>query len=319
MIRRFTLINGNNDRYLLNDVNNHFGYDPEGLGVSFSNNYLTGNGNFIIDSTTANQNEFSINILFQPNSKGSPYLRFQEFIHFLNILPIKIEYSTDVGVWTRDIVLNEIPKTEINEWNTIDEVVTFECLTPWYRWEEGQKSNYKFNQPDDGKIYTYEINGEFCYTYAPVNLEASSYANDNIGYVYEEDTTLSTAETFFNLRNDSVLLGAYNSTPLEVIVYGGSNGLTSPVGWELYQGVELIQSDNFFVEIPPYSKLVVSSDPSNQIANIVYDTGQVVNVYQHQDLTKTNYVTVPVGDYTLRVTAKAHDIAYRLKKERLIV
>jgi predicted DNA binding CopG/RHH family protein len=64
---------------------------------------------------------------------------------------------------------------------------------------------------------------------------------------------------------------------------------------------------------------VVSSFPQEQRAQLVAPDGSTSNVYQFQDLTKTNFVTMPVGKATLMFDKKDWRVDVRVREERVTV
>ncbi|HFI0151452.1 TPA: hypothetical protein ACGO3A_002295, partial [Streptococcus suis] len=72
--------------------------------------------------------------------------------------------------------------------------------------------------------------------------------------------------------------------------------------------------------IPIGSKLIVSSNPHEHMAKLVSLDGEESNVYQFQDMTKSNFVTAPIGESTLSfVNVSGAIVSYRLKKEVMLV
>jgi hypothetical protein len=139
------------------------------------------------------------------------------------------------------------------------------------------------------------------------------------GYVYEED--FIKPRNFFAITNDSVYLDTSDGAPLEITIKATTESIFNP-SWELRQGGEVLQTDRYFVEIPAGYSLVVSSDPQNQRVELLSNTGEVSNIYQSgaQDMTKTNFIRVPVGRYTLAFdTPDSAHISYELKKENVVV
>jgi len=301
-VRKFSLTNSKGETISINNDEDLFGYSPEGLGVSFSNDYYGSNGNFLVSSIALNQPVFSIRLLFGTD-KQRYYQKYNDFINFLNYQPLTLNYSVvEVGTFKRDCRLRELTKTEINEWNIIDESLELEFLTPWYQWIEGKHTEY-IDQPADGKIYinTDMGNNEGFYVYS---------------YVYEEQNDESRGQ--FKISNDSIYMGVSEGSPLEITIYGGDTGVTDP-SWELYSGSELIQNDRYFIDIPPGYEFVVSSVPHNQFVRLVAPDGTISNVYQTQDMTKTNFITIPVGVFALKFETGGAVVKYRMRREMVAI
>ena len=321
MVRQFRLKNSRNESESLNDE--LFGHTPEGLGIKISNEYLNTGSDLLLSNTNLDFQTAKINVIFGLN--GNPYQDYYNFINFINVTPLTLEYTIpNVGVFSRDVRISELPKSEINEWHVIDEELSMEFLSPWYRWEEGSQPIYTDNQLYDGKIYAYNtVDEQATYVYAPAMLEAPmletiTIENENVGYVYEEENEFIHTG-FYNIYNDSIYLDTSEASPLEVKITAGHDFIEGPIGWVLSDGVDIIASDNYFIGIPAYHSLLVSSDPHNQRAVLVDEQGNETNVYQYQDLTKSNFIKVPPGYYTLTANNRDLHISYRLKLERVVV
>jgi hypothetical protein len=364
MARKFSLINGANQIFDLNDLNS-FGYEPSGLGVSISNTYFAYGTDFIEDNQGLNQNVIHLNVLFGAKSQES-YRKYNDFIRFLNVTPLTLRYSLDgLGTYSRLVKLSELTKTEINKWNAIDEELTLECIGAWYQWIEGGTNIY-VDQPGDGKIYvnTDMANNKGHYVYAPASLEGTTFEtpflgfikikkftgyrydynyvidhgytenfqttrkilydpNDArikkelVGYVYEED--LIRPRNFFVINNDSIYLGVSDGAPFEITITATDEMISNPE-WHLLDGVNELQSDRYFIDIPPHYSLVVSSDPHNQRVELVSNTGIINNVYQTQDMTKTNFIKIPPGRYSLVLLGEdTSNVKWRMKKEWVVI
>ncbi|MCM0582797.1 phage baseplate protein [Weissella diestrammenae] len=298
MIRQFNLINSLGERKQLNDLNS-FAYNPTGLGLSMSNEYYGANANFVGIGIGADQTSIKFNVLFGANG-GNAYQDYSNFIKYLDLTPLQIEYQTDAGVFLKDVNFKELTKSEINEWNVIDEEITFESLTPWYREMSGNSVIYS-DQDGDGKIY---INNSS-------ENNTGFYAYD---YVYEEPAA-STDNKYFHIKNESVYLGASTGSPLTVIIHGP---VTNPA-WELHVNSELLFSDRYFIDIPAGDTLVVSSVPQNERVELIGIDGTVSNVYSAQDYTKSNFVNIPKGESTLIFDVGSAKVEYTYREERLVV
>lgn len=316
MIRMFSLENSIGQKVSLNDLD-LFGYNPDGLGISFSNDYYGANGNFLTSNVGFQQGQFSLRVLFGAMSNAN-YQKFFEFTQFLSHQPLTLNYSIEGGgTYQRNCVINSLSKTEINEWNVIDEEFVADFITPWFQWVSAS-NNFYTDQEGDGKIYVNEnlTDDSGFYVYAPYSLDGTQVENGQIGYVYEENNAESAG--FFVLNNDSSYFGVSGASPLEITIDGGENGIENPA-WDLYVGSTLVQNDRYLLTIPPYYKLVVSSEPQNQRCVLISPTGIESNIYQAQDMAKTNFVTAPVGRSTLVLSDVEMRASYRLRKEWMVI
>lgn len=300
MIRKFVLINSNGSRLSLNNLNS-FGHSPEGLGVSFTNEYYGANGNFIPNGVGVDRQDFSIQVVLG-GENGKSYEEFAKLVEFMNYPPYAIEYTTDNGSWLRDAQLKSLPKGELNEWNVLDSKLEFEFFTPWYRWLIGGSQVDDGDSQNRGKIFlnTTSENNKGYYTY---------------GYVYGKSVDNSSGDGYFTIKNESQYFGASSGSPTEITI----NGPAENPHWEIYSGTQLIQSDGYFIKVPEGYQLIVSSIPQNQRAVLVGPDGITTNVYQSQDLTKTNFVTVPVGQVTVFIDSGGSEFSWRVREERLVV
>lgn len=107
-------------------------------------------------------------------------------------------------------------------------------------------------------------------------------------YIYDDEEGEGNS---FIIDNNSVYIGLAKSSPCEITIYGPCEN----PHWDLIRGTEIVQSDGYNITVPEGYRLVVSSDPQRQRAQLIGIDGTVSNVYQQQDLSKTNFVTFPVG------------------------
>lgn len=302
MFRKFSLKNSIGNTIDLNG-DNYFAYSPEGLGVSFSNTYYGANANFIKDSSSLNQQQFKINILFAPND-GKSYKKYYDFIKFLNYQPLVLSYSIDnVGTFERQCQLSELTKAEVNEWDVIDEPIVLDYITPWYQWIEMKSATYEDEDiQGDGKIYK-NVN---------VGLNNGFYV---YSYTYEEDRT---PKTYFLLNNDSLYFDTSTASPIEITIKAGSESIIYPE-WRIIADSAVVQNDRYYITMPPYSKLIISSDPQNQRAELITSDNVITNVYQYQDMTKTNFVTAPLGESALHFETINGLVSCKMRKEWVVV
>lgn len=300
MIRKFVLINDNGERLQLNDLDT-FGHSPEGLGLSFTHEYYGANGNFIPNGSGVEQQTFTIQVLLGAED-GRHYERFSELAGFLNYPPYAIEYTTDAGSWLRDAQLKSMDKSELNEWSVIDSKLEFEFFTPWYRWIIGGSNVTESDGQKRGKIY---LN----------NTESTNRGYYTYGYTYGNDIDNTSGDGYFTITNSSQYFGVSTGSPVEISIHGPAGN----PNWDVFQDSKLIQSDGFFLSVPDGYTLIVSSVPQNQRAVMIGPNNEVVNVYQSQDLTKSNFITVPRGQSTIYIESGGSDFSWRVREERLVV
>lgn len=287
MIRRFRLFNNRNDMIDFYENQNYFALNPTGLGASFSNTYAGLNANFIHTGTSLDQSVFEVELLIGAGGDEA-YSKYREFGEFLEHAPYLLEYTTDAGTYYRECVLKGLTKTEKIHEFVLKETLSLECTTPFYTIQSGVIIPQQ-DLAHDGKIYDY--------TYS---------------YIYDEDTGV---DNFYRLENNSVYLGTSVGSPLEIEV----DGYCVNPHWDLYQNGRLVQSDGFNLTIPDSYKLVVSSFPQSQKAVLIAPDREESNVYQQQDLTKTNFMVIPSGRSSFVFYTGEATVRYKLREERVIV
>lgn len=291
-MREFALLNGIGDRWNLS-VAKSFSYKPEGLGVGLSNHVLGANGNYVVDGSVVNRQSFKLNVAFGENA----YADYSRFVGFLNAGRIALEYTTPAGTYLRDCMLSGLSKSELDDFDELDETIEFDFITPWYRYLM-QGTGYA-DQVGDGKVYV-----------VPSEKQAGYHT---FAYVYEEGDDKYTG--YYFVDNQSVYLGTAEGSPVEVTIHGP---VKNP-SWRVMQNEKVLATDGYWVDVQDGWKLVVSSFPQEQRAQLVAPNGSTSNVYQFQDLTKTNFVTMPVGKATLMFDKKDWRVDIRVREERVTV
>lgn len=288
MARGFKLVNNIGEEIDLNSTE-FFAYNPSGLGVNFENSYYGVNANFSIDSTAINQSQLEIELLFNGTS---PYQQYNKFIKFLNYQPLTLYYSVPgVATYHRQCIFSELTKTELTELQVLQESITLDFITPWFQWVEYTKS-HKVEITKDAKTYDYVY-----------------------GYNYHYDASEIT--DYIALNNDSIYLSSSFSSPLEIEITAKEK-IENP-HWNILVDGQIVQTDRYFVDLEEGEKILVSSVPQNQKAVKILTNDEEVNIYQNQDMTKTNFVTAPIGLSTIDFDGLTDGIKVRLRKEWLVV
>lgn len=131
-------------------------------------------------------------------------------------------------------------------------------------------------------------------------------------YFYESD--YNGKNGVFTIRNDSVYIGASVGSPVEITIYGPCS---NPY-WEVLLGSTVDQSDGFNIEVAEGYRLVVSSVATEQRARLIAPDGTVSNVYQQQDLARSNFVTLPEGQSRL-IFHNVSTVKFRYREEWVTV
>lgn len=150
------------------------------------------------------------------------------------------------------------------------------------------------------------------YTYSfddyPVETEESYYTYD---YVYADEDE---GKNVFQVDNHSVYIGSSKHSPCEITIYGPCEN----PHWQVTQGSKILQSDGFNLTVPEGHRLVVSSNPQSQRAVLIALDGTLSNVYQQQDLGKSNFVTFPVGRSKI-LFFNCDKVSFSYREERVTV
>ena len=131
-------------------------------------------------------------------------------------------------------------------------------------------------------------------------------------YVYESD--YNGESDVFQIENNSVYIGSAKGSPVEITVHGPC---TNPY-WEILDGSKVLQSDGYNIDVPEGYRLVVSSVVQKQRVKLIAPDGTISDVYQQQDLSRSNFITIPEG----RVTLAFHnigDVSFNYREEYITV
>ncbi|MBW9299042.1 hypothetical protein D9N16_09925 [Lactococcus raffinolactis] len=131
-------------------------------------------------------------------------------------------------------------------------------------------------------------------------------------FVYESDYNGKSG--VFQIENNSVYIGSAKGSPVEITVHGPC---TNPY-WEILDGSKVLQSDGYNIDVPEGYRLVVSSVVQKQRVKLIAPDGTISDVYQQQDLSKSNFVTIPEGHVTLAFH-NTGDVSFNYREEYIIV
>lgn len=304
MARQFRLQNSQGKLIDMN-TDDLFSYSPEGLGINISNSYYGSDINFMLQSAGLAQNVIKLNLMFGGGVSKNPYKDYNDFVLFIDDDGLKLQYSVPgIGELLRDVRIKELTKSEINAFQVIDESLTLECTSPWYQWVTGSVTRY-IDQAGDGKIFS------------NVDMDNNDgfYVHD---FAFEEDYTINSGQ--FSIQNNSTYFGMSIGAPLELKITAINMPIVNP-SWELYKDGVMLQSDGYYVTIPIGDTLVISSDPTDLRAELVHADGTTVNVYQNQNMAKTNFIRVPKGITQIKMgdLLKQAKVEFRVKNEYVIV
>ena len=131
-------------------------------------------------------------------------------------------------------------------------------------------------------------------------------------FVYESDYNGKSG--VFQIENNSVYIGSAKGSPVEITVHGPC---TNPY-WEILEGSKVLQSDGYNIDVQDGYKLVVSSIVQKQRVKLIAPDGTISDVYQQQDLSKSNFVTIPEGHVTLAFH-NTGDVSFNYREEYITV
>ncbi len=131
-------------------------------------------------------------------------------------------------------------------------------------------------------------------------------------YVYESDYNGKSG--VFQIENNSVYIGSAKGSPVEITVHGPC---TNPY-WEILDGSKVLQSDGYNIDVPDGYKLVVSSIVQNQRMKLIAPDGTISDVYQQQDLSRSNLIAIPEGHVTLAFH-NVGDVSFVYREEYITV
>ena len=129
----------------------------------------------------------------------------------------------------------------------------------------------------------------------PSDFYSGKSSNNYYAYPFVYESDYNGKSGLFQIENNSVYIGSAKGSPVEITVLGPC---TNPY-WEILDGSKVLQSDGYIIDVPEGYKLVVSSVVQKQRVKLIAPDGTTSDVYQQQDLSKSNFVTIPEGHVTL--------------------
>lgn len=148
----------------------------------------------------------------------------------------------------------------------------------------------------------------------PSDFYSGKPSNNYYAYPYIYESDYNGKSGFFQIENNSVYIGSAKGSPVEITVHGPC---TNPY-WEILDGSKVLQSDGYNIDVPDGYKLVVSSVVQKQRVKLIAPDGTISDAYQQQDLSRSNFITIPEG----RVTLAFHnvgDVSFNYREEYITV
>lgn len=179
-------------------------------------------------------------------------------------------------------------------------------LTAGHKWEEGSTATPYM--PSSSEVTTADYP-----SYVPGFYEGKQ-VSDSYVYLYVYESEYNGESGVFQIENNSVYIGSAKGSPVEITVHGPC---TNPY-WEILDGSKVLQSDGYNIDVPEGYRLVVSSVVQKQRVKLIAPDGTISDVYQQQDLSKSNFVTIPEGHVTLAFH-NVGDVSFVYREEYITV
>ena len=148
----------------------------------------------------------------------------------------------------------------------------------------------------------------------PSDFYSGKPSNNYYAYPFVYESDYNGKSGVFQIENNSVYIGSAKGSPVEITVHGPC---TNPY-WEILDGSKVLQSDGYNIDVPEGYKLVVSSIVQNQRVKLIAPDGTISDVYQQQDLSRSNFVTIPEGHVTLAFH-NVGDVSFNYREEYITV
>ena len=148
----------------------------------------------------------------------------------------------------------------------------------------------------------------------PPDFYSGKPSNNYYAYPYIYESDYNGKSGVFQIENNSVYIGSAKGSPVEITVHGPC---TNPY-WEILDGSKVLQSDGYNIDVPVGYKLVVSSIVQNQRMKLIAPDGTMSDVYQQQDLSRSNLIAIPEGHVTLAFH-NVGDVSFKYREEYITV
>ena len=132
MVRGFRLLNEKGQEFSMMDIHNYcLLTEPSGLGLSYSAEYEKLGYSFIQNMRNIEQGQITGIVNFLEYDNYRKFINFVETAENLRIV-YKIPYKSGTREYFKDIEINSLTKSEIQENGIISESITIDCLSLWY-------------------------------------------------------------------------------------------------------------------------------------------------------------------------------------------
>lgn len=173
-VRKFYLKNELGQEYSLMDFDNYcFFNGPEGLGISYSNDYEKVGYSYIPNSINLNQNQISGTAVFQSYDnykKLVDFIAYSEEIRLFYVIPFEIGERE----YIRDVDVEELSKSEILQNGLLEETLTLNCKSLWYT---ENTMSFTIGDEEDSLIWDFKWDSRF------VNYSNRRFEFINTGHI----------------------------------------------------------------------------------------------------------------------------------------
>lgn len=284
MIRRFTIINGNGERWSLNQrtsmaVNPEFGFEAERDYTNYKRVRRQTKEMLKLGSIKF---EIAVRGYQEENSDKfiTAYMNRYNLKKFMTVTPLRLEYMNDNGTFLKDIKLTSYPTNDKKYITGFIDEVTFDELTPWYRYITSDQS-----QSLDVGVYgkTYYIqdptgNNQGYYTYAYV-YNRSGIQLDDHNLIYTDQS-----EILLDEKMSGELMITLEPEQTNIVLENSVNAVVTNT--DAYNIPSSYVNTNY--------KLTVSSFEEARNAYLSNGISEV-NAYKYQDVNRSNWIKFTAG------------------------
>lgn len=261
-MRKFKLINARGIEFDLMRKDAFF-HLPDGLGYTIYNQYAVAGTEFALVDSQETQTVIAGEMVF------AGYAQYTEFAKFISDT-MTLGYMTDSATWNfKDVRLQSIGKTELNNAGYLICPVNFEPYGQWYK-----VATFEQTARDDisGKVYDYT----YPYTYSDEDQAVCEVTNN--GHLY---------------------------APCRLHIFGPCSG---PV-WSLTNNGQVTARGHVNIELQSGNKLVVDSNPlAMEIGEYTLSNEFVRNAYQLSDFSTARFLYLPPGQSTIQFRGSGAEI-----------
>lgn len=128
-MRSHRLTNATGETYNLTGKDVIF-HQTEGYGFEAENTFYRIGNRFIPIEKKNRQSSVTGKIIFYGEA---PYVQYYDFARFVGNDNLVLEYTTDAGIFYKNVVVGKLSKGEINKFECLECDIEFVSLTPWYK------------------------------------------------------------------------------------------------------------------------------------------------------------------------------------------